>query len=118
MNKVEHVAETVGKDILHGIEYPFVHTAKCIALLNTALKDSPAVKQEVIAMIQQAESVIKDVGTDVAEKGVNIPADLQTLTDVKTFLTYFVGTFVPNMEAIYGEVKTDLNVPDSTPASS
>jgi hypothetical protein len=118
MNKFEHVVEVVGKDIWHGIEYPFVHTAKVLALLDTAIKDSPKVKQEVLAMIQQAEAVIKDVGLDVSERGVNIPQDMQTLVDVKAFVTYFAGTFVPAMEAIYSEVKNDLNLPDSTPVAS
>lgn len=103
-NEIKKIAE----DVLHGIEYPFKHTAKIIELLNTALKDSPVVKSEVLAMIKQAEAVIADTGTDFASKGLDLTSDLKTLQDIKVFWTYFAGTFVPNMAAIYSEVEADI----------
>ena len=106
-NEIERIAETVGKDIIHGVEYPFVHTAQFIAVIDTAVKNSPAVKAAIIDLVKQAEIVISDTGKDIAAKGIDITEDVQTLTDAKAFFVYFESVFIPLVETIYKEIVSD-----------
>jgi hypothetical protein len=106
-NPIIHGLAVAGKDTLKAIEYPFRHTSQFIAVLGTALKDAPEVRAAVVGLVKAAETVIADTVTDVAAKGLDIPEDLKTLTDVKTFFTYFTSTFLPAVESAYKEIAAD-----------
>jgi hypothetical protein len=114
-NKIERIAETVGKDIVKGIEYPFVHTVQFVAVLNSCIKGTPAVKSAVIDLVKQAETVISDCGTDVADKGIDLTEDLKTLADAKAFFMYFKDVFVPLVETIYHEILADQKLMQVAP---
>lgn len=106
-NPIIHGLEVAGKDALKVIEYPFARTAQFVAVLGTALKDEPEVKAAIVGLVKAAETVIADASEDVATKGINIPEDLQTVTDVRAFFTYFTGSFLPAVEAAYKDIEAD-----------
>jgi hypothetical protein len=106
-NPIIHGLEVAGKDALKVIEYPFARTAQFVAVVGTALKDEPEVKAAIVGLVKAAETVIADASEDVATKGIDIPEDLQTVTDVKAFFAYFSGTFLPAVEAAYKDIDAD-----------
>jgi len=106
---VANVIETIGKDILHGVEFPFVYTAKAIKVLNSAIKDQPEIKAAVIDLIKQAETVIGDTAKDVSEKGLVLTDDTKTLADAEAFFQYFRDQFCPLVAKVYSEVASDLH---------
>lgn len=105
---MSNVIETIGKDILHGIEFPFVYTAKAIKVLDSAIKNQPAIKSAVVDLIKQAETVISDVAKDAAEKGLVLTDDAKTLADAEAFFVYFRDEFCPLVAKVYTEVAADL----------
>jgi fibrillarin-like rRNA methylase len=105
---VSNVIDTIGKDILHGVEFPFEYTAKAIKVLDSAIKDQPAIKAAVIDLIKQAETVIGDSAKDVAEKGLVLTDDAKTLADAEAFFQYFRDQFCPLVANVYAEVASDL----------
>lgn len=105
---VSNVIETIGKDILHGIEFPFLYTAKAIKVLDSAIKNQPAIKAAVVDLIKQAETVISDVAKDAAEKGLVLTDDAKTLADAEAFFVYFRDEFCPLVAKVYTEVAADL----------
>lgn len=105
---MSNVIETIGKDILHGVEFPFEYTAKAIKVLDSAIKDQPAIKAAVIDLIKQAETVIGDSAKDVSEKGLVLADDAKTLADAEAFFVYFRDQFCPLVAKVYTEVATDL----------
>jgi len=108
MNEFEHIAETVGKDTLAVVEFPFKRTAEFVTVINTAIKDATPVKAAVIDLVKQAEGLIADGADDVSEKGLNLPEDLQTWKDVQAFIDYLKGTFFPLVASIYTEVAAEV----------
>ena len=114
-NPIAHAAEVVGHDLKIAVidtEHAIIKTVEflphAVKLLNTAIHDQPRVKEAVIDLIKQAGVVTGDVTIDVTDKGINLVADLKTLQDIVAFFDYFKATWVPLIEQLYGEVKTDL----------
>ena len=105
---MSNVIETIGNDILHGVEFPFVYTAKAIKVLDSAIKNQPAIKAAVIDLIKQAETVICDSARDVSEKGLVLTDDAKTLADAEAFFVYFRDQFCPLVAQVYTEVAGDL----------
>jgi hypothetical protein len=105
-------AEDVGKEVEKGVEFAIVHPiefcVKAEAVIASAIKDQPEVKAAVLNLVKQANGVIDDVATDVADKGINLAADAKTLTDAEAFFTYFKSTFIPSMESVYAEIEADI----------
>jgi hypothetical protein len=118
VSNIGHGIETAGKDIGKAIVWLPEHLDKAIAVLATALKDEPALKTAVLELVQAAGKVIADVGGDVASKGINLSEDIQTVTDVKAFFTYFEDTFLPECEAVVKEIKSDVATPAAAPATA
>jgi hypothetical protein len=114
-NPIAHAAEVVGHDIKiaavdteHAIVKTVEFLPKAEKLIASAIKDQPEVKSAVLDLVTQATAVIGDVTIDVADKGINLAADAKTLADAEAFFTYFKNTFIPLVESIYSEVKTDV----------
>ena len=103
--------EVAGKDVIKVVVYPFVHTAKVIAILGTALKDEPALKASVTNLVSAAAKIIADGALDVAAKGMNLPEDLATITDMIVFFRYFSSTFIPEVESVIKDVEVDVKLP-------
>jgi hypothetical protein len=105
-------AEDVGKGVEKAVEFAIVHPiefcVKAEAVIASAVKDSPEVKTAVLGLVKQATGVIGDVATATAEKGINLADDAKALADAEAFFNYFKSTFIPLVESLYAEVKTDV----------
>jgi hypothetical protein len=107
MNVFEKVVSDIGK----GIVWPFTHTAKIIEFLDTALKDTPAVKTAVQGLLLQIGVMTKDGATAVTGDGLNIAADLTEVQDAQTLFTYIKTTFLPAIEKAYADFEADVKQP-------
>jgi hypothetical protein len=106
-NKFVHGLETVGKDILKGIEYIPSHLLQAEKVIQTVVKDSPAVRQDVVTLIGKVSTIDALITKDIEESGLSIPDDLATLGAVKDLITYIRGQFWNDMSAAYSELKQD-----------
>ena len=107
-NKFEHDVATVAKDIGKVVAFPFTKTTEFVELLDTVVKETPEFKAAILQLVKLADVIIADGAKDIAEHGLALPDDLQTLTDIEAFATYFQSTFVPVAEKVYKELKTDI----------
>lgn len=103
MNKFEEVAEDVGKVIA----YPFTRTAQFVYVIDSVIKDSPIVRNDLITLVKNAETVIAECTVVTGEKGINLADDLKALQAAEAFFTYFKGTFLPEVESVYNDLETD-----------
>lgn len=108
IEQVGHGLKFAGKDIVKGIEYPFVHTAQFCSVIATLIKEESPVKDAVIALVKDAEAVDVDAVTAIASKGLNIPADIAAFKDVVTFFNAFRSQFLPVVQAAYKDLKADI----------
>ena len=104
-------AEDVGKGVETAVQFAIVHPieflAKSEVVFADVIKDSPTVKTAVLTLIKQATTVIGDTATDVADKGLNLNSDEQTLADAEAFFTYFKNSFIPLIETVYKAISAD-----------
>ena len=105
---MSNVFETIGTDVLKGVEAPFKFIDKAEQVLATAIKDEPELKTVITTLVQKASTIGAAVTLDVSEKGVNLIDDATTLSELKDFFTYFNASVVPVIESVYGQVKTDV----------
>lgn len=110
--------EKVGEDVLHVIEWPFKNAVEVSEFIADTIKDEPAVKQAIGELITQAKPVLSDLGDDVAEKGLNLPEDVQTLQDLQAFGSYFKNTFLPVIVAAYKDYKGIVDASASSTTTS
>ena len=103
MNKFEKVLSEIG----HVVEWPFVHTAQFVKLLDEVIKDEPVVKSAITGLVAAAERAITDTEVAVNDKGVDIPADILAVTDAESFFAYFKNSFLPVIEAAYKALESD-----------
>jgi hypothetical protein len=108
MNAIGHDLKVAAVDVAKGIEYPISFLVKAESVIASAIKDQPEVKTAVISLIAQAESVIGDVATASAAKGIDLASDAKALADAETFFNYFKSTFIPLVEQVYTEVAADV----------
>lgn len=101
---VGHVAVLVGKAVVTGVEF----LPKAMKLVDTAIKDQPAVKVAVLNLIEQGAKALKDSEAAIAAGGMNLASDALVVQDAITFFNYFKSEFVPQVESIYKEVQADL----------
>lgn len=86
-------------------------------ILATALKDEPQVKQVVVGVVEQFESIDADVVAAVASGGVNIAADMKGYADIVAFFKYMKETALPTIEQTYTQLKLDTEGGETAPAS-
>jgi hypothetical protein len=103
MNEFEKIA----KDVAHVIVWPFVNTAKFVTILDDAIKDEPPVKAAIVGLVAAAEKVATDTTVAAVGKGVNVPADIQAVTDAESFFVYFKNSFLPAIESAYKSLAAD-----------
>ena len=60
-----------------------------------------------VALVQQATTVINDFKTNVSDGFINLRADEQTLKDAEAFFNWFKSSFIPTMEQVYGDIPAD-----------
>jgi hypothetical protein len=116
MNAFENVFVKIG----HGVAWPFEHGVKLLQLLDESLKDEPKVKELVTGLITQVAIVSGEGAIVVQGKGLDLPADLAELAAAKTLWAYIVGTFLPGIRAVYGDlapIVDDLTAQNTVPAA-
>jgi hypothetical protein len=107
--------EKIGEDILHGIEEPVLFIDKAIKVIDTAVKNQPEMQADFKTLVSQVEGLSASVGVDVAERGLNPTDDLTTLQKIKTLCAFVTGTLGPDIEKVYGQIKTDLGDTSQAP---
>ena len=85
----------VGKGVAKGIDVAIVQP----------IKDQPIVRDAVVALVNQATTVINDFKTNVSDGFINLRADEQTLKDAEAFFNWFKSSFIPTMEQVYGDIE-------------
>lgn len=105
MNKFERVMVDIGK----GIEYPFKHGAQIVELLGMALKDEPALKDAIQGLIAQIGVCTADGVVVISAKGLDLTADLAEIAAAKALFGYVVNTFLPEVEAVYKDMKPEID---------
>ena len=114
MNALEHVFVEIG----HGFKLAAVDIAKgvdelpkAIHVLVVTMKDAPVVRDAILALIAQMKPFISDATLDVAEKGLNLPEDIQTIHDFETLVSYFKNEFLPKLESAYKDEEQAITQP-------
>jgi hypothetical protein len=105
---IGHGLKVAAEDVAKAVEYPIEFLVKAEKVLASAIQNQPAIKTAVLNMIKQAETVIADTSTVVADKGFDLTVDAKALADAEAFFGYFKNTFVPLVEKVYSEVTVDL----------
>lgn len=109
-NKFVEGLETVGKDIVKAVEAPVVLLVKAEKVIETAIKDQPALKSAVTTVVKDAVAISAKVAAVVGEKGLNLADDEALLEEIKQFFLADIETgLIPVVEKVYGEVKADLS---------
>lgn len=109
MNPVVKGLQTAGKDVLKVIESPVTLLIKAEKVLETAIKDQPALKDAVTTAVKDGVSIASDLAGVIASKGVNWIADETLVAQVESFFTNdLLGKLVPVVEQVYGELKGDI----------
>jgi hypothetical protein len=111
MNSIEavgHDIKVAAEDVAKGVAYPLQFLVKAESVIASAIKDQPAVRTAVLDLINKAQVVIADGVGAAADKGMDLASDAKTLADAESFFSYFNSAFIPLVEQIYAEVKTDV----------
>ena len=94
---IETGAKDLGKAVVKGVDVaivqPIAFAIKAEKVISTAIKDQPIVRDAVVAMVKQANTVIDDFKTDVADTFINLRADEKTLQDAEAFFNWFKSTY-------------------------
>ncbi|MFC6644150.1 DNA-methyltransferase [Granulicella cerasi] len=107
MNPLQTI-ETIGMDIAHVAEQAVAFLPHVVSLLDHAIKDEPEVKTLLSGLITQAIAVLTAGSTAAEDKGISLAADATTLAAAEQFFMYVKGTFLPQAEAIYKEISSDI----------
>ena len=113
MNAFERFFAKLGKAII----WPFKNGAKVIEVLTTGLKDEPEVQTAIVGLVKKIQEVSEDSVVAIAARGLDVPDDIQTVTDAKALWLYVMQTFLPAVEGAYKDLATDVAVvPAAVPA--
>jgi hypothetical protein len=108
---IKSVAETVGHDIVEGVEDLSHIGTDVFRLLTTANQLTPAFKVELSQLISDAELVSTALAPDILSGGTNVPIDLaslaQLLPAIRIMVTHFVA-FLPTLKLAIADVSADV----------
>ena len=102
---VQDVGKGVAKGVDVAIVQPIQTAIKAKKVIETALKDQPIVRDAVVTLVNQANTVINDFKANVSDGFINLRADQQTLKDAEAFFNWFKSSFIPTMEQVYGDIE-------------
>jgi hypothetical protein len=114
MNGFEKAVEDVGKVVA----WPFVHAAKVVEVLTTALEDEPTVKTAIVGLVQQIETVTADGAIAISADGINLPDDLAEVAAAQTLFAYVKNVFLPAVEKAYKDLDSAVTETPAPVASS
>lgn len=104
------VIKKIGEEVISVVSWPIKHAAMLLAILRDGMKNAPATRDAILGLVQRFEALGPDVLADIAAKGLDIRADVQTVEDVKALFSYFVSDFVPVIEKDYKELSADAKL--------
>jgi hypothetical protein len=108
IESIGHGLKVAAEDVAHAVELPITFLIKAEKVIASAIKDRPAIKEAVLDLVKQAESVVADAGIAAASKGIDLASDAKALADAEAFFEYFKSTFIPLVEQVYKEVAADI----------
>jgi hypothetical protein len=101
---VAHAAVKVEQAVVAGVSF----LPRAVKLIDTAIRDQPALKTAVLKLIAEGATAVKDSEAAIAAGGMNLASDALVAEDALAFFNYFKSEFVPQVELIYREVQADL----------
>lgn len=112
ITKIEHGAETVGKDALKVVEVVGRAGADLTRVLATAKTLSPAFKAELAKLIADAEPIAAELAPllatpGYADIGLSIAAIAPVASDVYKLAADFI-TFMPTLKLAIVDVESDV----------
>jgi len=88
-------------DIGSVIEWPFVHVARGVSIVTTALRNYPAVRDAIVGLLQKIEAVSTDATAAASQDESNPVADAAEVAAAVAVYQYVKQTFLPAMKAAY-----------------
>jgi hypothetical protein len=111
IQKIGNIAETVGKDILHGAEDVIGVGETVFKVLSEIKALTPTFKVELAKLIQDAEPIATALAPAIATEGANITVDIEAVTAIypalKTLVADFVA-FLPQLKAAAEELSAEV----------
>jgi hypothetical protein len=105
---VGHDIEVGAKDVAHVAVAVVEFLPKATSVIASAIKNEPTVKQAVLDLVKNASAVLTSGTVAVTDKGVDLVADAAVLAAAEKFFAYFESEFIPIVEKLYAEVRTDV----------
>jgi hypothetical protein len=111
LKAIGHGLETVGKDIVIGVE-DIAHVGEDVFRVLTDAKSlAPAFKTELAQLITDGEPIAAALTPAIAAGGENVALDLAAvapvLADLKTFVAHFVS-FLPTLKQAVADLEADV----------
>jgi hypothetical protein len=88
-------------DIGSVIEWPFVHVARGVSIVTTALKNYPAVRDAIGGLLQKIETVATDATAAASQDELNPVTDAAEVAAAVALYQYVKQTFLPALKAAY-----------------
>ena len=114
MNKIE----TIGEDVLHGVEKVFSVVDKTGKVVESLIHNESTLKPVLVRSIQDAVALAGEVDTCITEKGLNLADDQKLLTAIKAYFDEIKATLIPEVEKVYGEIEADVTAAPATPVAA
>jgi hypothetical protein len=112
------VIKKIGDKVLSVVEWPFKHGAMLAAIMRDSMKNAPATRDAILGLVQRFEALGPDVLADLASKGLDFRADVQTLADVKALFSYFQTDFLPVVAKDFQELSADAQIAAASPTAA
>ena len=106
--KFIQVIEKIGLAVAHAVELPFSYGGKIVALVKSAEDDAPAIIAAFDGLVKAGSVVGVDTALEVSADGTNLPEYLVVAKDSVAFAAYFKNVFLPTIEQLFNDVKTDV----------
>jgi hypothetical protein len=109
--KIEHVAEVIGKDVIHGVD-DLVHAGEDVFKVLTSVNElAPVFKQELSQLIADTQPIAAALVPDIASGGTDIAIDIASigplLPAIKTLVVHFIA-FLPELKQAVADVAADV----------
>lgn len=112
------VIKKIGDKVISIVEWPFKHGAMLAAIMRDSMKNAPATRDAILGLVQRFEALGPDVLADLASKGLDFKADLQTLADLKALFGYFQTDFLPVVAKDFAELSADVQIAAADPTAA
>jgi hypothetical protein len=105
--------DTFLKDV---VEEPVAISKKIETIFEQVTADAPELRAVLVGLVAKLEAVGGDATKDIASEGLNLPGDIQLITDSVSVVQYFKVSVLPVIEQVYGQIMVDL-APAPVPAA-